>query len=127
VRGKNGTPVRRSSRVTLRIRMQVCESGAGKSLAVEDTHSVKVSLWGGLVTLKSTVYEGQKLVVVNRITRASQEARVVYLGPVQMGGRLVGFEFLEAAPDFWGLVFPMVGRQRSSSKPTYARGFGPVV
>jgi len=105
--------------VTLRVRMQVHESGTEKRFAAEDTHSVKVSLWGGLVALKSTVYEGQKLVVVNKITRASQEARVVFLGPVQMGGRLVGFEFLEPAPDFWGLAFPSVNRHRSSKEPAY--------
>ena len=117
--GQNGTRVRRSSRVTLRIRMQVHEAGSDKRFAVEDTHSVRVSLWGGLVALKSTAYEGQKIVVVNKITRASQEARIVYVGPAQMGGRLVGFEFLEPSPDFWGLAFPSVSRHRSSKEPAY--------
>ena len=124
---RNGTQLRRSSRVALRIRVQVHDSNTDKRFAGEDTDSMKVSLWGGLVVLKSTVYEGQKIVVVNRVTRASQEARVVYLGPAQVGGKLVGFEFLEPAPDFWGLAFPSVGRQRSSSKPTYSRDFDPVV
>jgi hypothetical protein len=88
--------------------MQVYEPGTNQRFIVEEAYSAKVSLWGGLIALKSAVNVGQKLVVLNQSTKETKEARVVYLGPMQLSGRLVGFEFVKSSPDFWGLVFPSV-------------------
>ena len=115
----NGTRTRRSGRVTLRIAMQVFEHGTDKRIAVEEAHSVRVSLWGGLVALKSPVCVSQKLMVVNRATSETKEARVVSVGPLQLNKRLIGFEFLEPSPKFWGVVFPPVGARRMPARSVY--------
>lgn len=115
----NARRPRRSSRVTLRVAMRVYEAGTSKRFAIEETHSVKVSLWGGLVALKTAVNLSQKLVVVNRATSETREARVVSVGPLQLSQRLVGFEFLEPSPKFWGVVFPPAGAQRIPARSVY--------
>ena len=115
----NGIKTRRSSRVTLRIAMRIYEHGTDKRFVLEEAHSVKVSLWGGLVALKSPVNVSQKLVVVNRATAETREARVVSVGPLQVSQRLVGFEFLEPSPKFWGVVFPPVGARRMPARSFY--------
>ena len=116
---RDRTENRRSSRVTLRVPMQVYEPGTNQRFIVEEAYSAKVSLWGGLIALKSAVNVGQKLVVLNQSTKETKEARVVYLGPMQLSGRLVGFEFVKSSPDFWGLVFPSVAPNRSPARSAY--------
>ena len=119
VPGRNGTKTRRSSRVTLRVPMHIYEPGTNKRFLVEETYSLKVSLWGGLIALKSAVNAGQKLLVANKATGETKESRVIYLGPMQLCRRLVGFEFLESSPGFWGLVFPTVAPHRSPARSAY--------
>jgi hypothetical protein len=67
---------------------------------------VKVSLCGGLISLKSAVKKGQGLVVGNQATGETKETHVVYLRSMHLGRRLVAIEFLEPSPEFWGLAFP---------------------
>jgi hypothetical protein len=104
--GRNGTETRRSIRVTLRVPLQVYEPGTDKRVLLEESHSVKVSLWGGLIALKSVVKQGQGLAVCNQGTGETKDAHVVYLKAMHLGKRLVAIEFLEPSPEFWGLVFP---------------------
>lgn len=114
--GRDGTETRRSSRVTLRVPMRVYERSKDQKYQVEEAYSSRVSLWGGLVTLNFAVNAGQKIVVVNQSTWETKQARVVYVVPLEHGGRLVGFEFVESSPDFWGLGFPPVASHRSLAK-----------
>jgi hypothetical protein len=100
--------------------MKVYEPGIEKRFQVENAYSLKVSLWGGLIVLKSLVSMDQKLVVVNEATGQTKEARVVYLGPMQLDSRVVAFEFLEPSPDFWSLSFPAVAPRRSPARSVYA-------
>jgi hypothetical protein len=118
VPGRDGTETRRSSRVTLRVPMRVYERSKDQKYQMEEAYSSKVSLWGGLVTLNSAVRVGERLVVVNQSTWETKQARVVYVLPMEHGGRLVGFEFLESSPDFWGLGFPPIASQRSLARAT---------
>ncbi len=104
--GRNGTETRRSSRVTLRVPLQIYEPGTDKRSLLEESYSVKVSLCGGLISLKSAVKKGQGLVVRNQATGETKEARVVYLRSMHLGRRLVAIEFLEPSPEFWCLAFP---------------------
>ena len=104
--GRNGKETRRSSRVTLRVPLQVYETGTDKQVLLEESYSVKVSLCGGLISIKSAVKEGQTLVVRNQSTGETKEAHVVYLRAMHLGKRLVAIEFLEPSPEFWGLAFP---------------------
>ena len=102
--GRNGQGTRRSSRVTLRVPLQVYEPD--KQSLIEESYSVKVSLCGGLIPLKSPVKQGQRLVVRNQATGETKEAQVVYLRAMHLGRRPVAIEFLEPSPAFWGLAFP---------------------
>lgn len=113
---RNGTETRRSGRVTLRVPLRIYEPDTNKWFLVEEAYSVKVSLWGGLVALDAAVDRGQKLLLANQAASETVESRVVYLGPMQLGGsrvRLVAIEFLKPAPCFWGIDFPSVAPCRS--------------
>ena len=105
--GRNGQGTRRSSRVTLRVPLQVYEPD--KQSLIEESYSVKVSLCGGLIPLKSPVKQGQRLVARNQATGETKEAQVVYLRAMHLGRRPVAIEFLEPSPAFWGLAFPPPG------------------
>jgi len=117
---REGAENRRSSRVTLRVPMKIYERGTDERFRVEEAYSLKVSLWGGLVALNSSVNVGQKLVVVNQTNWETKEVRVVSLGPVQQTGRLVGFEFLDPSPAFWGVRFPAVEARRSPVRAAHS-------
>jgi hypothetical protein len=110
---------RRSSRVTLCVPLQICDPDTNRCFASEDACSLKVSLWGGLIALKSTVSQGQKLSVVNEATRKATESHVVYMGPMHLDRRLVAIEFLQSSPGFWGLTFPSVGSHRQQTRSSY--------
>jgi hypothetical protein len=114
--GRNGEGIRRSSRVTLLVPLKIYEPGSNKRFLVEEASALKVSLWGGLVCLRTTVNRDQKLFLVNQATGESAESKVAYLGPMQLTGRrlrLVAVEFLKPSPNFWGLAFPVVDPTRS--------------
>ena len=116
--GINGTKSRRSGRVTLRVPLKIYEPGSNKRFLVEEASALKVSLWGGLVALRAAVNLNQKLFLANQATGETAESKVVYLGPMQLGGRrlrLVALEFLRPSPGFWGMVFPTVNPCRSKS------------
>lgn len=113
--GRNGAETRRSGRLTLRVPLKIFEPGSNKQFLVEEASAVKVSLWGGLIALRTAVNQDQKLSVVNQATGETAECKVVYLGPIQLSGglRSVAIEFLRSSPDFWGMVFPTVDPCRS--------------
>jgi hypothetical protein len=116
--GRNGAETRRSGRVTLRVPLKIFEPGSNKRFLVEEAAAVKVSLWGGLIALSTAVNCDQKLFLVNQATGETAESKVVYLGPMQLGGgrlRLVAIEFLRPSPGFWGMVFPDVDPCRSQT------------
>jgi hypothetical protein len=109
--GRNGIECRRSGRLTLRVPLTIYEPDSNKRFLVEEAYAVKVSFWGGLLALRAAVNRNQKLSVVNQATGETAEAKVVYLGPMQLDGgrpRLVAVEFLKPSPGFWGVVFPAV-------------------
>ncbi len=117
---RNGTEGRRSSRVTLRVPLQIYEPGTDKRFLLEEAYSVKVSLWGGLIALKSSVNRGQKLLVRNQSSGETKESHVVHLGTMRLGRRLVGIEFLEPSPEFWGLAFPPAAPYRFRAGSAYS-------
>jgi hypothetical protein len=113
---RNGAETRRSGRVTLRVPLKIYEPGTNKRFLVEEASAVKVSLWGGLIALRAAVNRDQKLFLVNQATEETAECKVVYLGPMQVGGgrlRMVAIEFLRPSPGFWGMVFPTLDPCRS--------------
>lgn len=109
--------------MTLCVPLRVYEPGTNKRFNVGEAHSVKVSLWGGLLSLSldSPISRGQKLLLVNGSTGESKESHVVYVGGLRSDRRLVGVEFLEPTPGFWALTFPPAAPRRSSAKPVETR------
>jgi hypothetical protein len=118
--GTNGMDTRRSCRVALRVPVRIYEPGTDKRFIIEEAYSVKVSLWGGQISLESAVRDGQKLLLVNVATGESQESHITHLGPPHLGRRLAGIEFLAPSPRFWGLTFPPVVSRRSPAKSAEA-------
>jgi hypothetical protein len=60
-----------------------------------------VSLYGGLLDMKSRVKLGQRILVVNSFTDEGRECRVVSVDSKQRGRRRVAVEFANADGDFW--------------------------
>ena len=84
--------------MTLRVPLQIYEPGTDKRSLLEESHSVKVSLWGGLIALKSAIKQAQGLVLTNQAAGETKEAQVVYLRAMHLGRRPVAIEFLEPSP-----------------------------
>lgn len=97
---------RRSSRVKLSLPVLVQGKAPFAEPFRELTRTLSLSAHGGLLALVANVQNEQRIVVENKNTRREQECRVVYVGPVQNGKRLVGVEFTHAATDFWKIHFP---------------------
>ena len=117
--GRNGTQIRRSGRVTLRVPLKVYQPESNNRFLIEEAYAVKVSLWGGLIALRTPVHRDQKLSVVNRATGGTAESKVVYLGPMHPGARLtrlVAIEFLKPSPGFWAVVFPTLDRADTQTR-----------
>jgi hypothetical protein len=64
-----------------------------------------------MLVLSPEVNSTRRLVVVNKRTKESRECRVVFVGPGHASKRRVGVEFVEDAPNFWGIFFPPLLRQ----------------
>jgi hypothetical protein len=73
------------------------------------TRSLSVSGHGGLTVLDAAVTVGQKLFLVNEISKQKAECKVVSLRSGSDGKNLVGFEFASPQPNFWKMTFPASG------------------
>jgi c-di-GMP-binding flagellar brake protein YcgR len=73
------------------------------------TRSLSVSGHGGLTVLDAAVTVGQKLFLVNEITKQRAECKVVSLRTGNDGKKLVAFEFVSPQPNFWKMTFPASG------------------
>jgi hypothetical protein len=96
---------RRSQRLTLSMPITVSEPQSDQRVIVERTHTLAVNRHGGLITLRSSVDRGQRLLMTNTASRVSKECRVVYLGPHDEKEQLVGVEFIGPLVDFWNISF----------------------
>jgi hypothetical protein len=65
------------------------------------TATMAVSLYGGLLDMKSCVKLGQTILVVNCFTEEERECRVVSVASNRRGRRRVAVEFANADGDFW--------------------------
>jgi hypothetical protein len=70
----------------------------------EDTNTLQVNANGGLLRLDANVRCGQKLLVVNRVTKEEEECLVVTLmkRPKHTDLR-VGVAFARSTPGFWNI------------------------
>jgi hypothetical protein len=72
------------------------------------TATMAVSLFGGLLDMKSCVKLGQQILIVNCFTEEERECRVVSVDSKQRGRRMVAVEFANADGDFWHVYSPLV-------------------
>lgn len=70
--------------------------------------TMAVSLYGGLLNMKSSVKLGQKVLIVNSFTQEERECRVVSVDSNRRGRRSVAVEFANAEGDFWHVYSPPV-------------------
>jgi hypothetical protein len=97
---------RRSSRIFIRIPVQVSGRNVHGARFREMGETVVVSAHGALLYLNETVQTGTVLTLHNPATQEEQECRVVYLGDTGVRGQRIGVEFLAPAPRFWCVEFP---------------------
>jgi len=70
----------------------------------EETNTLQVNANGGLLKLDADVHFGQKLLVMNRVTKEEQECYVVTLAKrPKHAYRHVGVALAKPAPEFWGV------------------------
>lgn len=70
----------------------------------EETNTLEVNVNGGLLRLGADVHSGQKLLVMNRVTKEEQECYVVTLTKrPKRAERHVGVVLAKSAPGFWGV------------------------
>ncbi len=68
----------------------------------QESNTLQVNANGGLLRLDTNVQRGQKLLVMNRVTKEEQECYVVSLAKRPKHADLrVGIAFAKAAPGFW--------------------------
>ena len=94
---------RRSQRVAMQIEVTVSGYNAAGARFVEETHTVQISAFGGMLILRTPVNRGQRLVLTNRQTKVVVECMVAY-----REGMEVGFAFIVLNQPFWPVDFPPV-------------------
>ena len=94
---------RRSARASIYVPVFVYGYTSAEEPFHQDTNTLQVNDNGGLLRLDASVHCGQKLLVVNRLTKEEQQCYVVTLArrPKHADFR-VGVAFAECAPGFWG-------------------------
>lgn len=95
---------RRSSRQSVYVPLFVYGHTSSDEPFHEETNTLEVNANGGLLHLDeaANVRRGQKLLVMNRLTKEEQECYVVTLKKRPKRADLrVGVAFAKAAPEFW--------------------------
>ena len=100
------TAERRSQRITLDVPLVVKGHGEGKQAFREQTFTLSANAHGVLLTLRTKVFIGQKLMLLNQKNWDECEGRVAYVGMAHAGMTRVGIEFTRPAPEFWSLHAP---------------------
>jgi hypothetical protein len=67
----------------------------------EEAQTIATSEHGGLISMRTPVHPGQRLLLTNRDNECSQECVVEFLGARLKRGFDVAFEFPAPAPHFW--------------------------
>jgi hypothetical protein len=110
---------RRAQRLPIYLPVQVYGKLDGEPFS-ENTQTINVSAWGGLVPISATILRAQKLILTNLQTDQDLTCRVARLIRSQRGQMLAGLEFLQSAPGFWRSS-PAGSRLLLPSAPKYRR------
>jgi c-di-GMP-binding flagellar brake protein YcgR len=100
---------RRTARVAVFVDLTVQGFNQNNEKFKIQTRSLSVSGHGGLTVLDAAVTVGQKLFLVNEISKQKAECKVVSLRAGNDGKNLVAFEFANPQPNFWKMTFPASG------------------
>lgn len=102
-RGDDSLPERRGSpRIEMRVPVFIYgHGGEAREPFHEETTSIVVNANGGLVTLKSRVGFGQRLLLTNAGTHEERQCRVVRFDAAETLHAVVAIAFSEPSPDFW--------------------------
>lgn len=102
---RNGAPRserRKSARASVYVPLFVYGYDSASQPFHQETHTLEVSADGGLLKLDANVQRGQKLLLMNRVTKQEQECYVVGLKNHPKRSHLhVGVSFKQSAPAFW--------------------------
>jgi PilZ domain len=101
---------RKSQRVSMQIEVRVSGYNAEGARFTEDTQTDLISAFGGLVTLRTPVNRGQRLVLSNLQTKVTVECIVAYREAMQ-----VGLAFVVLNQPFWPVDFPAAEWSHSHS------------
>jgi hypothetical protein len=109
---------RRAQRLPIYLPVQVYGKLDGEPFS-ENTQTINVSAWGGLVPLSASIVRAQKLILTNLQTDQDLTCRVARLIRSERGQVLAGLEFLQSDPGFWrsspagsGLALPAAAKYR---------------
>ena len=100
---------RRTARVAVFADLTIQGFDANNEKFKIQTRSLSVSGYGGLTVLDASVTAGQKLFLVNEISKQKAECKVVSVRTGSDGKNLVAFEFASPQPNFWKMTFPASG------------------
>lgn len=97
---------RRSERVMLQVAVTVLAETAEHKPIREETQTLVVNAHGGLLKLKTELYTGQPLTLLNTRSGKQEKGHVVRIEQPSPDFFAIAFEFDSPAPNFWPVVFP---------------------
>jgi hypothetical protein len=100
----SATPViERRATQRLLVHMPVVVHGYGSNGEPfhEETEALSVNAGGALITLKTSVTQGQDLSLLNLVNQKEQKCQVVYQGAAYLETTVVGIGFPQPYHDFW--------------------------
>jgi hypothetical protein len=98
--------MRRSSRLTIDIPIEIICKGPQNSVHTEETRTVVVSAHGCAFPLKAGATPGEKVVLIHKLSREEVLCRVVMSRQGKSGAWDTGVEFQSPSPKFWHIAFP---------------------
>jgi hypothetical protein len=98
---------RRSSRVSIRIPVEVFGDGDHGQLLDTAAEAIAVSRFGALICVSVSPAPGSRVELLNRLSQETREFRVVRVSDPREDGLFeLGVEILYPTRNFWGIQFP---------------------
>jgi hypothetical protein len=98
--------MRRSSRLTLDVPVEVIYKGPQNKLQTEETRTFVVNAHGCGLSLKMGLLPGDRLVLIHKMSREEMTCRVVTCRQGKDSSWNAGLEFQSPSPQFWHIAFP---------------------
>ena len=97
---------RRSSRILIRIPVQVFSDGSFGQPLDTPAEAIAVSRFGALLRAPFSPALGSRIEVLNRVSQETQEFRVIRVQGAEDGTFELGIEILYPVKNFWHVHFP---------------------